>query len=252
MIFRPRRFRWFGLFLVGVCLLLTLARAGAAEFSPAQREAIVETLRDALRRDPSILRDAIEAMRNDETRRQEDGVRAAIAAAREKLLDPADPVGGNPHGDVTVVEFVDVRCTYCRKLQPTIAALLQADPQIRLVLKDLPILGAASVLGAQALLAAQAQGGYGKLRGALMTQAAPPTLDSIRADARRLGLDGERLAREMESPAVAVRIKANLALAAQLGIQGTPALVIGDMMIPGAVGLAELQQAVQQARAARR
>ena len=152
----------------------------------------------------------------------------------------------------SVVEFFDVRCGYCRKLQPAMAELLRSDPNVRLVLKDLPILGPASVLGSKALIAAQSQGGYAKLRDLLMTQAAPPTVESIRADAQRLGLDADRLLREMDSPAVAKRIEANLALAARLGIQGTPAMVVGDVLIPGAVDVAELQQSVQQARATRR
>lgn len=232
---------------------LVSATAGlAAEFTAAQRAEIVTVLRDALRKDPSILRDAIEAMRADESRQQAESARAAIAATRGELTNPADYVAGNPRGDVTVVEFFDIRCGYCRKLQPAMAELLRSDPNVRLVLKDLPILGPASVLGAKALLAAQIQGGYGKLRDVLMTQGAPPTRDSIRSDAQRLGLDADRLLKDMDSPAVAARIDANLALAARLGIQGTPAMVIGDVLIPGAVEVADLQQSVQQARAARR
>jgi protein-disulfide isomerase len=226
--------------------------ARAAEFSLAQRAEIVEILRDALRKDPSILRDAIEAMRTDETRAQAEGARAAIAAVRGELITAADPVLGNPKGDVTVVEFFDVRCGYCRKMHPAMTELLRTDPNVRLVLKDLPILGAASVMGSKALLAAQAQGGYAKLYEVLMAQAAAPTRDSLRADAQRLGLDADRLLREMDSPAIAARIEANLALATKLGVQGTPALVVGDVLIPGAIDLADLQQTVQQARAAGR
>ncbi len=238
-----------------LALLLLLGMAGtvrAAEFTPAQRAEIIDILREALRKDPTILRDAVEAMRSEEARQQAEGTRNAIHAAQTELNNAADQVIGNPRGDVTVVEFFDVRCGYCRKLEPAMAELLRRDPNVRLVLKDLPILGPASVLGARALLAAQSQNGYEKLRGALMSQAAAPTLETIRADAKRLGLDAERLVREMDSPAVAARIDANLSLATRLGIQGTPAIVIGEVLIPGAVDVAELQQAVQQTRAARR
>jgi protein-disulfide isomerase len=244
--------------LLFACALLALTAivarpaAKAAEFTPAQRAEVVEILRDALRKDPSILRDAIEAMRADETRAQAEGARTAIAAVRGELINAADPVLGNPKGDVTVVEFFDVRCGYCRKMHPAMTELLRTDPNVRLVLKDLPILGAASVMGSKALLAAQAQGGYAKLYEVLMAQAAAPTRDSLRADAQRLGLDADRLLREMDSPAVAARIEANLALATKLGVQGTPALVVGDVLIPGAIDLADLQQTVQQARAAGR
>jgi len=224
----------------------------AAEFTAAQRAEIVDILREALRKDPSILRDAIDAMRTDEARAQAEGTRAAIAAVRADLIGPADPVLGNPKGDVTIVEFFDVRCGYCRKMHPAMTELLRTDPNVRLVLKDLPILGPASVLGSKALLAAQGQGGYAKLYEALMSQAAAPTRESVHADAKRLGMDADRLLREMDSPAIAARIEANLALATKLGVQGTPALVVGDTLIPGAIDLADLQQTVQQARSAHR
>lgn len=245
-------------FLTRLFLLLSLvaapaaAPALAAEFTPAQRAEIVEILRDALRKDPSILRQAVEAMQADEARGQEEAARAALAAERAQLIDPSDPVGGNPKGDVTIVEYFDVRCGYCRRLQPTMAELLKTDRNVRLVFKDLPILGPGSVVGAKALLAAQSQGGYEKLREVLMKGAAEPTRENIRADAQKLGLDAERLLREMESPAIQARINANMAQAQRLGIRGTPAMVIGDTLIPGAVDIAELRQAVAQARSAAR
>lgn len=228
--------------------LLLASPAAVAEFSPAQRAEILEILRDALRKDPSILRQAIEALQADETRTQEEAARTALAAERAKLIDPADPVGGNANGDVTIVEFFDIRCGYCRRMEPVMTDLLRQDRNIRRVYKDLPILGPASVLGAKALLAAQSQGGYEKLRDILMKTTAEPTRESLRAEAQKLGLDGEKLLRDMESPAVQARINANLAQAQRLGIRGTPAMIIGDALIPGAVDLAEMRKSVAAAR----
>ena len=170
------------------------------------------------------------------------------------MADPADPVSGNPSGDVTVVEFFDTRCPYCRKLEPAMAALLGRDRGVRLVYKDLPILGPASVVGAKALLAAQLQsdrvpGGYEKLRDVLMRGGSDASNEGVLASARGVGLDPDRLGRDMESASVQGRIAANLQLARALGIQGTPALVIGDTLLPGAVDVAELQAAVQAERA---
>ena len=220
--------------------------ASAGEFTPAQRAEIVQILRDALKQDPSILRDAVAAMQADEGDHQ----RAALAAVKDTLVDPADPVGGNPKGDVTIVEFFDTRCPYCRKLEPTMADLLTRDHGVRLVYKDLPILGPASVLGSKALLAAQKQGGYEKLRAAIM--AAPPqtTEAIIQEAAQRLGLDWKRLRHDMDDPAIQARIDTNLKLARSVGIEGTPALVIGGDLIPGAVDLADLRKAVTTARGA--
>ena len=232
-----------------VCL--PLIPVHAAEFTPAQRAEIVQILRDALKQDPSILRDAVGALQADEGDRQQAASRAAIAAVRDTLIDPADPVAGNPTGDVTIVEFFDTRCPYCRKLEPAMDELLAGDHGVRLVYKDLPILGPASVLGSKALLAAQQQGGYEKLRAAIM--AAPPDTSKpiIQAATQQLGLDWKRLEHDMDDPAIAARIQANLKLAHAIGIEGTPALVIGGEMIPGAVDLAQLQKSVATVRGAK-
>ena len=232
-----------------LCLMACLLcrPAGAAEFTPAQRAEIVQVLRDALKQDPSILRDAVSAMQADESDRQ----RATLDAVKDRLVDPQDPVSGNPQGDVTIVEFFDTRCPYCRKLEPTMAELLAHDHGVRLVYKDLPILGPASILGSKALLAAQKQGGYEKLRAAIMTAPPQTTKATIQDAAQHLGLDWHRLEHDMDNPTVQARIDANLTLARTIGIEGTPALVIGGEMIPGAVEMADLTTAIAKARKAK-
>jgi protein-disulfide isomerase len=222
--------------------------AGAAEFTPAQRAEIVRIVRDALKQDPSILRDAVVALQADEGERSQQASREAIAHARGDLVTAADPVAGDPQGDVTIVEFFDTRCPYCRKLEPVMDSFLAKDHRVRLVYKDLPILGPASVLGTKALLAAEKQGAYVKMREAVMKLPPDTTLPQIEASAHALGLDWPRLARDMDDPAVQARIDANIRLAHDLGIQGTPALVIGNDLVPGALELPELQKAVAEAR----
>lgn len=234
-----------------VCLLGLPNSGRAAEaFSPAQRAEIVSILRDALTADPSILRDAMAALQTAEQRQQEADAAARVAANSAKMIDPSDPVAGNSQGDVTIVEFFDVRCPYCKRMEQPMAELLKRDRGVRLVYKDLPVLGPASVLGAKALLAAQKQGHYEVFRDAMMHTTAPITEETIRAEAQRLGLDAARLAQDMNDPAIAARLKGNQQLAAALAIQGTPALVIGGRLLPGAVDLAELQQSVDSARLA--
>ena len=236
-------------FCAAVCL--PIMTAGAAEFTPAQRAEIVQILRDALRQDPSILRDAVSALQAEDGERQQAASQAAITAARDKLIDPADPVAGNPKGDVTIVEFFDTRCPYCRKLEPSMTELLAKDHGVRLVYKDLPILGPASLLGSKALLAAQKQGGYEKLRDAVMALPPDTTRPMIQTVAQKLGLDWKRLEHDMDDPAVAARIQDNLKLAHELGIEGTPAMVIGTTLIPGAMDVAELQKVVATERGAK-
>ena len=128
------------------------------------------------------------------------------------------------------------------------ADLLARDHGVRLVYKDLPILGPASVLGSKALLAAQMQGGYEKLRSAIM--AAPPqtTTAMIKDAALRLGLDWPRLEHDMDDPTVKARLDENLKLARSIGVDGTPALIIGGDLLPGAMDLGELQDAVAGTR----
>jgi protein-disulfide isomerase len=229
-------------------IVLWATGAPAAEFTPAQRAEIVAIVRDALKQDPSLLRDAIVALQADDGERTQEASRTAIAQARGQLVTAADPVAGDPHGDVTIVEFFDTRCPYCRKMEPVMDSFLAKDRKVRLVYKDLPILGPASVLGTKALLAAQKQDAYGKMRQAVMKLPPDTTLPQIEAAARALGLDWPRMARDMEDPSVQARIDANLKLAHDLGIQGTPALVIGNDLVPGAVELPELQKAVADAR----
>ena len=222
---------------------------GPSAFTEAQRREIVDLLRQALRSDPSILREAITALQADENDRQEGAARAAIAASTTALTrTPGDPIEGNPNGDVTIVEFYDVRCPYCRRMLPVVADLLKRDRNVRIVYKDIPILGPGSVVGAKAVLAAQRQGGYLKLRDALMNGPAQVDADSVKTAAQRLGLDWDRLQRDMADPAIQARIDANLKLAHTLNIQGTPAYVIGDQLLPGALSVADMQGSVAEAR----
>jgi protein-disulfide isomerase len=227
----------------------SMAAPADSPFTAEQRAAIVAIVRQALITDPSILRDAVTALRGDEEQRQVATTRQSLASAQGELTrNPADQVAGNPQGDVTVVVFYDPRCPYCRRMTPTISALLAADHKVRLVYKDLPILGPASMLESRALVAAQKQGGYVKLQEALMRASPDATPDLVRDTAQKLGLDWARLSHDMTDPAVQAQLDANIALAHRLAIEGTPALVVGDQMIPGAIELPELREAVANAR----
>jgi protein-disulfide isomerase len=231
-------------------LVAVAARADEpSAFTPAQRAEIVSILRQALKSDPSILRDAVAALQAEEAAR-----RASNAAATIERLGPAltaaagDPVAGNPRGDVTLVEFYDLRCPYCRRMLPVLDALIRSDPKLRVVYKDIPILGASSVLGAKAVLAAQRQGGYLRLHDLLMKGSTQITEATLQAAAQAAGLDWERLQRDMADPAIEARINANLDLARALDVDGTPVFIIGKQLLPGAAELAELQDAVKAAR----
>lgn len=242
-------------FLATAVLVLALAlpaRADGPAFTPAQRDEIVRILREALKSDPSILRDAVAALQEDDAHQQAQAAQAAIRTLGPELTqNPGDPSAGNPKGPVTVVEFYDVRCPYCRRMLPTLETMLKHNPDVRLVYKDLPVLGPGSVLGARALLAAQKQGGYAKLHDALMQGSPDITEEVVRAAAVKLGLNWDRLKTDMDDPDIKRRIQANLDMARKLDIQGTPAYIVGQQMLPGAVDLAQIEQAIAESRTSR-
>jgi protein-disulfide isomerase len=245
---------WLGAFSPGLAAAQAKTENAPAEtqgqFTASQRKEIIAIVREALKSDPTLLRDAILALQA-EIAKEEGAASGQTLADHQKALlhDPLDAVKGNSAGDVMVVEFYDVRCPYCRKMEPALAELLQRDPKIGLVLKEFPILGPPSVLAARALLAAARQNGYFRLREILMQQSAPPSEETLRIDAEQAGLDWKRLRQDMDDPAIQQKIDANLALARAIGIDGTPAFVVGTRLIGGAVPIAELQEAVAAARA---
>jgi protein-disulfide isomerase len=159
-------------------------------------------------------------------------------------------VTGNPNGDVTIVEFFDYRCPYCKRNHADLAQLVKADPNLRVVSKDFPVLGPDSIVAARATLAAIPQGGYQRLHDAILQASGPLSADDIFALADTAGLSSERIAHDMTSPEVESAVNRNIGLARALGISGTPTFVIGDRIIPGAIDLAGLRQLVKAQRSA--
>jgi len=222
-----------------------LAPACADDFTPAQRAEIVQIIREAMQKDPSILRDAVAAMQADDDAKAAQAASAAIGKYRAEILaSPAGMVAGNPEGKITVVEFYDTRCPYCRKMIPEIDALLQSNPNVRWIYKDFPVLGPSSTMEAKALLAANRQGGYARLQALFMKQGGTETEDNIATLAKSVGLDSKKLLADMQDPAIDATINANLTLGTNLSINGTPAFVIGDTLVPGAVDLDDLKKIV--------
>jgi protein-disulfide isomerase len=222
--------------------------AGAdAALSAAQRAEVIALIRQELVQDPSILREAIASLQAQDQASQAQAQGNAISANQQALTgDAADPEIGNPQARVSVVEFYDTRCPYCREMRPELTALAQQDPNVRVVFKDIPILGPNSVIEARALLAAQRQGGYAAMQAAFMSDSTTPTDATLRATATRLGMNADRLMQDMNDPAIAARLAANTALAQSLGISGTPAIVVGNQLVPGAISLDDLRKLVAQ------
>lgn len=178
---------------------------------------------------------------------------AEIAAIKRAVFDdPAAPVMGNPAGRVTLVEFSDYNCGFCRKAMPEVAAFLQANPDVKLVVHEVPIFGEGSHYAAMAALAAARQGRYPEFHRALMGMAGKAEKPSVLREVRRLGLDMARFERDMVDPKLMAQIEANLTLADQIGLQGTPSFIAGDRAVFGYLPQADLKDLVDEARGTRK
>jgi protein-disulfide isomerase len=251
MIHSPRGRLMAGLLAAGLTAAGALPAAAEEAPPPVDLpvEQIEQVVRDYLLREPEVIYQALEELQRRQQVAASERQKEAIAQAQDELLhDPASPVAGNPAGNVTLVEFFDYRCTYCRRVVPALQALLDDDSELRVVFKELPVLGEDSVRAARAALASRHQDAYLEFHFALM-DASDLSQDGILAIARDVGLDPERLAQDMEAPEVQAAIEANYALASRLGIEGTPAFVIGENLIPGAVGKARLVELIEGERA---
>lgn len=221
--------------------------------TPDQERAVERLVRDYLLTHPEIVGAAIETLRKRQEDAKRDAALATIAAHRSELLHDRDsPVGGNLRGDVTVVEFFDYGCGVCKRVHPIMARLIEGDQGIRRVYKEWPILGPESVFAARAALASRAQGRYLAFHDALMEARGRLDRDAVLTIAGRIGLDRERLVRDMEEPGTMDAIRRNYRLAEALELDGTPSFVIGDVVLRGGRDLETMRRLVAAARARRR
>jgi protein-disulfide isomerase len=237
--------------IVLLAFVLAVPAGGTAEpLTPDQVQQVERVIRDYLLQHPELLIEMTNSLRAQQEKAKAAQAQQTIAASRKELVsDPNSFVAGNPSGDVTIVEFFDYQCGYCRRVHPTLATLLQRDQGVRLVLKELPILGPGSELAARAAIASMAQPGkYYAFHTALMENEGALDEPAVLAIARGVGLDTDRLRADMQAPHTTEVISANRTLAATLGVSGTPAFVIGERLLPGALPLERLLELVQQQR----
>jgi protein-disulfide isomerase len=206
-------------------------------------------IRAYLMANPEVLVDAMAELERKQDSQRENVAQKAIKENQAELLrDPATPSAGNPAGDVTIVEFSDYQCPYCKKAHSAVKSTLAADSKVKLVYKDLPILGEASKIAAVAALASIKQGKHDAFHDALMTNTAKLDADRIFEIAASVGIDLPQLKKDMEDPKIKETIDRNMALAQELGVRGTPAFVIGDQFVPGAVDADALKKLIAGAR----
>ena len=225
-----------------------LSARAEPSLAPAQ-PALDQAIEQYIRSHPEVIVQSLQAY---EVKRQEDEavrVRQAIATHQEELLrDPASPVSGNLNGDVNVIEFFDYRCGYCKRVASAVTQLQKDEPGVRVVYKDYPILGEASVFGARVALAAWEQGKHQAFHEAMLASDNELTTEEVFAIAQRVGLDVKKLEADLRTPEWQAAIDRNHALAKLLGISGTPGFVIGGEMYQGALELTSLKELVAKAR----
>ena len=232
-------------------ILVAVAFLSFAQIAPAQQitdEQVKQLALEAILENPQIIMQAVAIL---EQRERERAASGANTVRLQLEQDSNSPNLGNPDGDVTVIEFFDYNCPYCRKAGQTVQELLASDANVRVIYREWPILGEDSVFASRAALAARAQGKYEEFHWALMNGEGRASEASILKLARDLGLDVEKLQADMTSPAVEAHIAQSSALARTLGFTGTPAFIVGDRTAPGMLSTDEITAMVAEARAAK-
>jgi protein-disulfide isomerase len=237
---------------IGLAMLAALGISGGssiAEDIRVSEEKFGQMVRDYLLKHPEVLREVIEALEKKEKVAEGQASTAAIKAHAGELFRSADDfVAGNPAGKVSVVEFFDYNCGYCKRSLPDVLKLTETDKDVRLVIKEFPILGPGSLVAAKAAVAARRQKKYWEFHLALMKETGAIDEARVFAVAKAVGLDVAKLRQDMEDAEVAKIIARNHATAEALGIQGTPAFVIDQTLVPGALGFEALAGAVAAVR----
>ena len=231
--------------------VLTVPAMAEDALTPAQQDAVRALVREVLRNNPELVMEALETLHARQEQVKQQAQTQLLVENREKLVnDPGSPVLGNPDGDVTVVEFMDYRCGYCKRVFLAVQELIAEDPKVRVVIKELPILGPDSVLAAKAALAVWKSDPkkYSDFHSALLTARGALSESRITKIAADMGLEAAAVAKAMKTDPDPATLSENIGLARTLGISGTPAFVIGKQLVPGAVGIDTLRGLVEEAR----
>lgn len=227
------------------CFVLALVAApgvrseapAAGNQAPMDRPAVEGIIREYILAHPEVIVEAVSNLREREKAEEARKGQEALVLHRERFQGNGEDalLLGNPQGDRVLVEFLDYACGYCKAAEEEIRGLIKADSRVKLVVMQFPILGPGSVLAAKAAMASKRQGKFAPLHLAFMGHRGAINEDVVMRLARSVGLDTEVLKRDMDTPAIRAMIEGNMALAGELGINGTPAFIAGGKLIPGVV-----------------
>jgi protein-disulfide isomerase len=225
----------------------------AGGFSPDQTRAIEDIVKNYLVQHPEVLQDAMDALDKRQKEADAEKARTTIKDNKASIFDSSHQVVlGNPDGNVTMVEFFDYNCAYCKRALPDMLSLLKTDPDLKFVLKEFPVLGPGSVEAAHVAVAARMQDPSGKkyieFHQKLLGGRGPADKARALAVAKDVGFDMARIEKDMNSDEVKDTIDEDMKLADELGVSGTPSYVVGDQVVVGAVGLDELREKIKDLR----
>ena len=235
--------------VIGAIAFTTLTSPSADALSDTDKSEIKALVREYLIENPEILAEMIEALEMSREAQARAETEKGILEHREALFNGNSAfVAGNPMGTVTLVEFFDYRCGYCKRAVKDLQKLIAENPDLKVVFKDYPVLGPDSLVASRAAIAASLQGRYSDFHFALMANDGPVTEDAIFSVADNIGLDVHKMRNDMGSEDVDRLLEENFALAQALNINGTPNFIIGDQLLPGAVGFKVMSETIAKVR----
>ncbi len=236
--------------LFSAMMLGLFPAANAAEFNDGQRQEMESIIKDYLLSHPEILQEMSQILEQKQKQAEDEQRKDGLVKNADQIFrDKADFVAGNPDGKVTMVEFFDYNCGWCKKGFPEVMSLLDTDKDLKFVLKEFPIFGEDSEYAAKAAIASGKQGKYWDLHRAMFSHEGKITKDSVDEIAAGIGLNMNQLKKDMKDPALTEILERNRALAQSLAINGTPAFIIDDKLVPGYLPKAELATAINEIRA---
>jgi len=237
--------------VLGIAMATTVdVRADSSTAKAPDKSAIERIVHDYLIANPEVIEEAIQALQAKREVAEKNRAQAALSEHGDDLRGhPMTPVSGNSTGDVTVVEFFDYGCGYCKRSLASLIDLLNSDKNVRVVWKELPILGPASRFAARAAMAAMKQDKYFDFHVGLMGARGRLSESKVMSIAADVGLNIDRLREDMKDPTIEAYLDETLQLANSLGIRGTPAFVIGDTLVPGAIDASAMKRIIAKTRA---
>lgn len=237
--------------LLAAFLILFVAPALAQDLSPEEKTAINAQIRAYILENPEIIVEAMQVLEQREKAAQANADKELLASMRGALEnDGYSLVAGNPDGDVTVIEFLDYRCGYCKQAHDGVKALLASDPDIKFIVKEFPILGPESTFASRAAMASLEQGAdaYLSFNDAMMRHRGDLDQHTVMRLAGEAGVDQAKLAEDIQNPQIAANIRETYGLARRLDISGTPAFIIGDTIVRGFLPYDSLKEIVEDER----